>query len=252
MGVEHGLGLWEIYAHFPGSTKSIIERWVSAMIEGMKHLEDSEHPPEWVRHNGVQVLSDEVDYDRYCYFVAGTVGYMASELVVDFYRLPGSVADRLLDTCEACGRGLQKTNIIKDFPKDLGRGVSYLPERWMREVDNSPLELHGAPTQWKRMVLDNVMGELRTSVDYVLALPYSAAGYRMASLLCLLPAYQTLLLAAQHHESLFTNDHRVKISRETLAQCMLDAQSMVTDNQAILQYSRIIESAVNASFNGKG
>lgn len=252
MGLEHGLGLWEIYARFPDSTRSIIERWVSAMVEGMKHLEDSEHPPEWVRHDGVQVLRDEVDYDRYCYFVAGTVGYMATELVVDFYRLPGGVADRLLDTCEACGRGLQKTNIVKDFPKDLARGVSYLPDRWMREVDGSPLALDGAPTQWKHMVLDNVMGELRTSVDYVLALPYSAAGYRMASLLCLLPAYQTLLLAAQRHERLFTGDHRVKISRETLAQCMLDAQSMVSDNRAILQYSRNLESAVDAAFNGKG
>ena len=251
MGVDTGLGLWEIYTHFPDGTRSIIERWVSAMIEGMKHLEDSEHPPEWVRHNGVQVLSDEVDYDRYCYFVAGTVGYMATELVVDFYRLPGSVADRLLDTCEACGRGLQKTNIVKDFPKDLVRGVSFLPDRWMREVDNSPLELDGAPTQWKRMVLDNVMGELRTSVDYVLALPYSAAGYRMASLLCLLPAYQTILLAAQRQESLFTRDHRVKISRETLTQCMLDAQSMVTDNRAILQYGHDIERAINVAFNGR-
>lgn len=252
MGVEHGLGLWEIYTRFPENTRSMIERWVSAMVEGMKHLEDSEHPPEWVRHNGVQVLRDEVDYDRYCYFVAGTVGYMATELVVDFYRLPGGVADRLLDTCEACGRGLQKTNIVKDFPKDLARGISYLPDRWMREVDGSPLALGGAPSQWKHMVLDNVIGELRASVDYVLALPHSAAGYRMASLLCLFPAYQTLLLAAQHHEKLFTSDHRVKISRETLAQCMLDAQSMVADNHAIFQYSRNIESAVNVAFNGKG
>jgi hypothetical protein len=102
------------------------------------------------------------------------------------------------------------------------------------------------------MVLDNVMRELRTSVDYVLALPYSAAGYRMASLLCLLPAYQTILLAAQRHERLFTRGHRVKISRETLAQCMLDARSMVADNDAVLQYSHNTESAINAAFNGKG
>jgi hypothetical protein len=99
-------------------------------------------------------------------------------------------------------------------------------------------------------VLGNVMDELEESVDYVLALPYNAAGYRMASLLCLLPAYQTLLLAAQRQEELFTPDHHVKISRDTMSQCLLDARSMLVDNDAILRYSREIKNADASLFNG--
>jgi farnesyl-diphosphate farnesyltransferase len=250
MGRRDGVGLWQIYALIPDRARSITRRWVSAMVEGMKYLEDPGHPPEWVARSGVQLLSDEEDYDRYCYYVAGTVGHLASELVIDHYQLTDGVADSLLSTCEACGRGLQKTNIVKDFAKDLDRAVCYLPDEWMREVGLSPLSLTGAPAEWKQKVLDNVLAELQDSVDYVLALPYKAVGYRIASLLCLLPAYQTILLAAERHEILFTPDHHVKISRATLAQCLQDAQSMVADNDAILRYSREIESAVIRVFNG--
>jgi hypothetical protein len=97
-----------------------------------------------------------------------------------------------------------------------------------------------------------VMDELEESVDYVLALPYSAVGYRMASLLCLLPAYQTLLLAARRQTELFTPDHHVKISRDTMSRCFLDAQLMLADNDAILRYSREIKHAVASLFNGTG
>lgn len=222
------------------------------MTQGMQHLEDPQQAPVWVTHNGVRVLSDEEDYNRYCFFVAGTVGRMATELVVDHYQLTDGVADNLFTTCEACGRGLQKTNIVKDFAKDLARGVCYLPGDWMKEVNLSPLSLAGAPPAWKHKVLSNVMAELEESVAYVLALPYAAVGYRMASLLCLLPAYQTILLAAQCHERLFTPNHHVKISRETLMGCVRDAQAMVADNDAILRYSQVIKRCVAEAFNGLG
>lgn len=52
----------------------------------------------------------------------------------------------------------------------------------------------------------------------------------------LLPAYQTLLLAAEDHAQLFTPDHRVKISRPTMAKCQQDAKSMLADNETIQTY----------------
>ena len=71
-----------------------------------------------------------------------------------------------------------------------------------------------------------------------MALPYAAAGYRMASLMSLLPAYQTLLLAAKRHAMLFATEHHVKIFRTTLAKCQWDAQAMLTDSEAVRRYSR--------------
>ena len=69
----------------------------------------------------------------------------------------------------------------------------------------------------------------------------------MAGLLCLLPAYQTILLAAQQQEKLFTTDHHVKISRQTMAQCLGDAQAIVADNVAIAAYSQQLERSVEAT-----
>ena len=69
-----------------------------------------------------------------------------------------------------------------------------------------------------------------------------------ASLLCLLPAYQTLLLAAQRHATLFTRKHQVKISKPTMAQCIGDSQRLQFDNSGIRRYSQDVESAILNQF----
>ena len=50
---------------------------------------------------------------------AGTVGHLATELVILQYQLSDDVAQRSAHAAEACGRALQKTNIVKDFAEDL-------------------------------------------------------------------------------------------------------------------------------------
>jgi farnesyl-diphosphate farnesyltransferase len=248
MGLEHGLPLWQIYQSIPAEPRQFIGRWTATMARGMSQLEDPSQSPRFIHRQGVQVLATEEDYNHYCYYVAGTVGHLSTELVINHYRLNHTVAADLLADCETCGRGLQKTNIVKDFAKDLNRGLSYLPDTWLRETDYTPLALAGAGPTWVRIVLQNVLYELRGATTYLLALPYSAPGYRMASLLCLLPAYQTLLLAAEQQEKLFTLQHRVKISRLTMSRCVLDARSMVNDNKAIGRYSRQLEQAIEVTF----
>jgi hypothetical protein len=70
----------------------------------------------------------------------------------------------------------------------------------------------------------------------------------MSSLLCLLPALQTILLAAQHHESLFTARHPTKISHQTFAQCVLDARRLTKNNQDIQDYYQQLEYEMNGIF----
>jgi farnesyl-diphosphate farnesyltransferase len=247
MGNVRGLMLWEIYAQIPERNRSSIRRWASEMADGMLRVENPEEHPLLEDRDGIRVLAAESDYNAYCFYVAGTVGHMATELVVVHYGLAEDVAARLTAACEACGRGLQKTNILKDFAKDLGRGISYLPYAWLREADCAPLSLAGAPVQWKKKVIDDVVRELRDATEYAVALPYEAAGYRTASLMSLLPAYQTLLLAAERHDILFTSEHHVKISRPTLAKCQWDAQAMRTDNEAVRRYSRRVAGEIAAA-----
>jgi hypothetical protein len=123
-----------------------------------------------------------------------------------------------------------------------------LPEEWLSEARFAPLHLEGAPGIWKKKVIDDVMAELYSSTEYMLALPYSAEGYRMASLMSWLPAMQTILLAAQLQDKLFTPAHHVKISRQVMAECITNARSFLHNNAGILAYESAIQKAIDAQF----
>jgi len=250
MSIAGGQTIWQIYAQIPQETRSTISHWCSVMSKGMEDTEDSDRPPLFVSRLDVRVLARKSDYDLYCYYVAGTVGHMISDLAVSRYGFNAEMAGALNDLSDACGRGLQKTNIVKDFAKDLARGICYLPEEWMQDTMYSPLTLEGASPRWKQKVLEDVLDELEDFVSYITVLPYETSGYRLACLMCVLPAFQTILKAARNHDKLFTSEHDVKISRITFLGCIKDAQLMVRSNEAILRYSHEVESEIDGLFAG--
>lgn len=241
MSHEEGLPLWQIYSLIPDAPRSAIGRWSLEMARGMENAEDPDSEPLFVTHGEVRLLAREQDYNQYCYFVAGTVGNMITDLAIDHYCLDDEEASPLLNLSEACGRGLQKTNIVKDFVHDLERGVCYLPDIRMQSAMYTPLNLTGAPLSWKQDVLGDVFDELKDFFSYIQALPYRAKGYRLASLLCVLPACQTIWKAACNQDKLFTPDHDIKISRVTFYRCIHDARAMAASNEAIMLYSQKME-----------
>ena len=99
------------------------------------------------------------------------------------------------------------------------------------------------------MVLNDVLSELREATEYLIKLPYTATGYRQAALVCLLPAYQTILCAAQQRETLFTRTHQVKISHAAMAKCLSDSQAMLDDNRLLEQYTRRITDEIHECFS---
>jgi farnesyl-diphosphate farnesyltransferase len=244
-----GLPLWHIYAAFPDHIRSRIAYWVCLMAQGMADVLDPTQTDLTTHHGQVRLLTTADAYNDYCFAVAGTVGGLGTELVIDHYGIAGAAAERLLVGSEACGRALQKTNIVKDFVEDLERKVCYLPDEWMRVIDHTPLALGGAPAQWSYTILADVLDELRPAAEYVLAVPTQAKGYRIACLLCLLPAYQTIVKAAQRHAQLFTHDHQIKITRPTMMRCVHDAVALATDDEAVLRRSRQLEQAVQQAFD---
>ncbi len=249
MNVASGQMLWQIYAQIPEEPRASIARWALIMAKGMEQVINPYLTEFFFSLDGVRLPIKEDDYDRYCYYVAGTVGHMITELAIGHYGLKGETAERLLTNSEASGRALQKTNIVKDFAEDLQRGACFLPDEWLQEVNYTPLALGGAPVTWKEKVLTNVLVEFEDSVNYVLDLPLSAVGFRKASLLMMLPGYQTLLLAAKNHDRLFTPAHKIKISRRIMAKCLLDARLMVNNNDAILAYSRDIRAELSKALD---
>ncbi|MBE2222161.1 MAG: squalene/phytoene synthase family protein [Anaerolineae bacterium] len=249
MTTGDGLILWQIYAKIPPSYRASIRKWAGEMAYGMNLVTDLDDDSFFVTSNQIRLPKTAVDYDRYCFYVAGTVGRMITELAITYYGIDGDDAAYLLKYSEACGRALQKTNIVKDFAKDLARGDSFLPDEWLKEVNYTPFALKDVPQWWIKKVLLNVLMELDSSVNYVLCLPKTAVGYRKAGLLMMLPAYQTLLLAAKRCETLFTPEHAVKISRTTMGKCVIQAQMMATNDDNIRAYCQEISQEIKTILN---
>src|SRR5690606_2736574 len=65
------------------------------------------------------------DLERYCYFVAGTVGHLLTDLFATVLGRP--IEPALRAQAERFGAGLQMVNILKDVTEDRARGWSYIP-----------------------------------------------------------------------------------------------------------------------------
>lgn len=71
------------------------------------------------------------DYDLYCHYVAGLVGYGLSDIFVKSRREDSVLSDRK-DLSNAMALLLQKTNIIRDYLEDINEGRTF----WPREIWN--------------------------------------------------------------------------------------------------------------------
>jgi farnesyl-diphosphate farnesyltransferase len=69
--------------------------------------------------NNIAFLKDEEDWDNYCYYVAGTVGHMLTDIFSDYAGFGETTNNRLHDLGRSFGLGLQKVNVLKDA--EIGR-----------------------------------------------------------------------------------------------------------------------------------
>lgn len=236
-----GSELWQIYGMTPRPFRQTINRWVSEMAFGMEATLNPAVAPHTIQIENITILQRRKDYDKYCYYVAGTVGYLQTELIETFYELSDDIVASLKKHCLSFGLGLQKTNIVKDFLDDLNRGICYLPNSWLSQIQHQPFKVLGATSSWVHYVLSDVKGALDEAAEYIGALPYSLAGVRQATLMCLLPAYKTILLAAEKSNTLFTAEHRLKISRTSLAECFDQSSKMAQENSLLWDYREQVD-----------
>lgn len=195
--------------------REAIRPWVQEMCDGMAAfaLAHAEAAP-----GRLESLDDVADLDRYCYYVAGTVGHLLTALfALHHRRLTAGHRRRLQELATSFGLGLQLTNIIKDVADDRQRGWSFVPRRLCVAAGIPPEELLD-PARRDRaervmgQLIAKARGHLDDALRYCVALPRSA--YRIR-LFCLTPLYfavRTLRLAA-NDPRLLDPGHKVKITR---------------------------------------
>src|ERR1700761_3343949 len=96
-----------------------IQRCVEIMSGGMHQFQQTE---------SLRGVPRQSDMDDYCYYVAGVVGQMLTELFCGYSAKAAQnrVAMHELDVSFA--QGLQMTNILKDIWEDRERGACWLPQ----------------------------------------------------------------------------------------------------------------------------
>ncbi len=103
------------------AARGVIAGYSRMTIEGMATTVERLDP------QGRLALRDLPDLRRYCYFVAGLVGELLTELFLLAEPALQAIAPRLRSAARLFGEGLQLTNILKDADADAAEGRLYLP-----------------------------------------------------------------------------------------------------------------------------
>jgi farnesyl-diphosphate farnesyltransferase len=200
----------ELFRSLSEGQQASLTRCVAIMGRGMSRFQ---------RHASRAGLRDLAETDRYCYYVAGVVGEMLTELFCEYD--PGIAAHReeLLALAPSFGEGLQLTNILKDVHEDRARGVCWLPgaefaDHGIDLPQVSDLAAHPGFPGAMRDLVGIARGHLEDALRFILLIPPHQAGIRR---FCLWAVGMALLtLQRIQRRPGFAQGRDVKISRRSV------------------------------------
>jgi len=224
VAVTHGFGARE---------RAAIERCVRIMCDGM---------PQFQRNVTLAGLAIVPEMDRYCYYVAGVVGEMLTELFCAYSPAIEQRRPALASVATSFGQGLQMVNIIKDTWADRSRGVCWLPRDVFRRAGLTLETLQpGVDPAALAAAFDEVIalahGHLRNAFDYTMAIPREETGIRRFLLWAL--GLAVLTLRKVHHNPAFLNGESVKVSRRTVQATVLMTSAAVKQDWALTRLMRM-------------
>ncbi len=213
--------------------RAICARWVAEMARGMAIYS---HRPRG--RDGVVALFTLADLERYCYFVAGTVGHLLTDLFVyEIADLPKDNLRSMQANAEEFGMGLQLVNILKDITDDAERGWSFIPRTVCAAEElsvNDLMDPGQRPSAHAALgpVFDRAHRGLVSALDYSLSIPPAHKDIR---LFCLLPLWMaaSTLAFARGNDDQFIAAHPVKISRPEVERLIAECVALSDSDEAL-------------------
>jgi farnesyl-diphosphate farnesyltransferase len=173
---------------FPSEDQAAISRCICIMSEGMTRFHGKQ------TKNG---LKDLVEFEEYCYVVAGVVGELLTTIFCNYSAEFAKQIQGHEKLAVAFGQALQMTNILKDSPEDHARGVSWKPSNLTQEN-----------------LLAIAYQKLLDALAYIALIPKAENGIRRFCFLAFGLAVMTLEKIATRKE--FNHTTEVKLSRNTV------------------------------------
>ena len=207
--------------------RAALEKCVRTMADGMVYYQGQE------TLNG---FADQPAMDRYCYYVAGVVGEMLTELFCDHCPQLNARKPEMLHLAVSFGQGLQMTNILKDIWDDRKRGAGWLPAdvfmpQGIRLGEVQPGRGGAGFEDGLGQLIAIAHGHLRNALRYTTMIPRRETGIRKFCLWALGMAVLTLRKIDRHRD--FANAQDVKISRRGVKATVVSTNLLVRSDLAL-------------------
>lgn len=207
--------VFAVFNTFSENLRRRIGLWVVEMSLGMRKYAQSS------KRKRFAFLETMKDLDEYTYYVAGTVGYLLTELFSHYsQKITPNLKKRLEQFAEPFGKGLQMVNIIRDMNTDLKRGQSYIPDELLRKYRLTRETIYVKENEDRVQQMFNelivsAVKHLDMALDYILLIPKKEGRIR---LFCMLPLFWAMrtLQKIQRNTLLLLNSDKIKIPRSTI------------------------------------
>jgi farnesyl-diphosphate farnesyltransferase len=213
--VKHMERVIAVMARLNEPQRAAIRRCVELMCYGM---------PRFQFTASLRGLAHSRDLDDYCYYVAGVVGEMLTELFCDYSPDIARHRPALSAVAASFAQGLQMTNILKDVWEDRSRGACWLPQEVFTRHGVDLAQLSSEPFDPRfgagfRELIAVAHAHLRNALDYTLLIPGRETGIRRFCLWAIGLAVLTLRKIERNPG--FTAGSQVKVTRSAVAMTRL-------------------------------
>ncbi len=232
--VELSGGTGKVFALFgslPAASQRLVYRWVAEMARGMRKFV-------LLYPHGIRIQTLD-EYKEYCYYVAGTVGYMLTDLWHEHsHAVSETVYAKLREKSRQFGEALQTVNILKDVAADAEHENSiYIPEHALQAHGSGHATiLSAAHSQANHAALTDLVklawSDLEDAVRYLLMVPRRAWSIRTFCVWPLLFAFATLRDLTQTR-AMLQHGGVVKITRAEVKSLLFLAPLLVGSNAAV-------------------
>ncbi|MFH1131330.1 MAG: phytoene/squalene synthase family protein [Pseudomonadota bacterium] len=230
----YGVGaVFRIFRNLPSTQRDAIRGPVKEMSEGMREYS--------MRFDeaGSLYIWDLEDLERYCYYVAGTVGKLLTALFEQVVPLHSAqMRERAWSRAVSFGLGLQMVNIVKDVGTDFDRGVCFLPQSLARR-HGVVLENVLDPEQREsvlgivRAVCDRAREHLKRAYEYTMVWPLpEGAAVRLFCVVPLALAMATLKEVEKGTDTLCPGK-TPKVSRRTVYAILSGAKQAISTDHGL-------------------
>jgi farnesyl-diphosphate farnesyltransferase len=209
--------------------RAAIQRCLEVMCSGMHKFQTTA---------SLLGLPLATDLDDYCYYVAGVVGEMLTELFCDYSPTIALRRAELDEFAVSFAQGLQMTNILKDVWEDRGRGACWLPQEVFSRYDvNLARIVPGQRDARFDAGMHELVGvthaHLRNALAFTLAIPGHETGIRRFCLWAI--GLAVLTLRRIEATPGFTSGAQVKVSHSAVAMTRLLTSASVGNDWLLKQ-----------------